>query len=132
MIKTKNLLWLLHTSMIPRPTQSWYQNKKANDTITHFSEKWNVVFRGTEVTSCWQKIVSVLKDVNGLVLVSSFLSLDIFNKRDFRTLSANAAFCKTKWHLLNISVMHCAIWYHLYNLKNVKNTHGEVLLLVKF
>ena len=25
----------------------------------------------------------------------------------------------------------CAIWYHLYDLKNVKNTRGEVLLLVK-
>ena len=30
-----------------------------------------------------------------------------------------------------IFVMRCAIWYHLYNLKNVKNTHGRVLLLVK-
>ena len=28
-------------------------------------------------------------------------------------------------------VMLCAIWYHLHNLKNVKNTHGGVLLLVK-
>ena len=28
-------------------------------------------------------------------------------------------------------VMLCGIWYHLYNLKNVKNTHGAVLLLVK-
>ena len=28
-------------------------------------------------------------------------------------------------------VMRCAIWYHLYNLKNVKNTHGGVLTLVK-
>ena len=27
-------------------------------------------------------------------------------------------------------VMRCAIWYHLCNLKNVKNTHGGVLLLV--
>ena len=27
--------------------------------------------------------------------------------------------------------MRCAIWYHLYNLKNVKYTHGVVLLLVK-
>ena len=27
-------------------------------------------------------------------------------------------------------VMLCAIWYHLYNLKNVKNTHRGVLLLV--
>ena len=28
-------------------------------------------------------------------------------------------------------VMRCTIWYHLCNLKNVKNTHGGVLLLVK-
>ena len=25
-------------------------------------------------------------------------------------------------------VMLCVIWYHLYNFKNVKNTHGGVLL----
>ena len=25
--------------------------------------------------------------------------------------------------------MHCAIWYHLYNLKNVKNTHGGLTLV---
>ena len=30
-----------------------------------------------------------------------------------------------------LNVMRCAIWYHLYNLKNVKNTHGGVLILVK-
>ena len=24
--------------------------------------------------------------------------------------------------------MRCRIWYHMYNLKNVKNTHGAVLL----
>ena len=30
-----------------------------------------------------------------------------------------------------INVVRCAIWYHLYNLKNVKNTHGGVLILVK-
>ena len=28
-------------------------------------------------------------------------------------------------------VMFYAIWHHLYNLKNVKNNHGGVLLLVK-
>ena len=27
--------------------------------------------------------------------------------------------------------VRCAIWYHLYNLKNVKNTHGGVLILSK-
>ena len=31
-----------------------------------------------------------------------------------------------KWY-----VMRCAIWYHLYNLKYVKNTYGRMLLLVK-
>ena len=28
-------------------------------------------------------------------------------------------------------MVRCAIWYHLYNLKNVENTHGGVLILVK-
>ena len=28
-------------------------------------------------------------------------------------------------------VMFCTIWYHLYNFKNVKITHGGVLLLVE-
>ena len=30
-----------------------------------------------------------------------------------------------------INVVRCAIWYHLCNSKNVKNTHGGVLILVK-
>ena len=29
-------------------------------------------------------------------------------------------------------VILCAIWYHLWNSKNVKNAHGGVLLLAKF
>ena len=33
--------------------------------------------------------------------------------------------------VLSIHVVLCMIWYHLYNLKNVKNTHGGVLLLAK-
>ena len=28
-------------------------------------------------------------------------------------------------------MVRCAVWYHLRNLKNVKNTHGGVLILVK-
>ena len=28
-------------------------------------------------------------------------------------------------------VVRCSIWQHLYNLKNVKKTHGGLLLLVK-
>ena len=33
---------------------------------------------------------------------------------------------------VKIYVLCCAIWYHLYNFKNVRNTHGRVLLLVNF
>ena len=36
--------------------------------------------------------------------------------------------CNWCWSHLNIIVICCASWYHLYNLKNVKNTHGGVLL----
>ena len=39
---------------------------------------------------------------------------------------------KTNKNLIVVShVVLCAIWYHSYNLKSVKNTHGVVLLLVK-
>ena len=34
-------------------------------------------------------------------------------------------------YVLYTYVMRCAISYHLYNLKNVKNAHGGVLILVK-
>ena len=40
-------------------------------------------------------------------------------------------FFKILSFLRNIYMMLCAIWYHLYNLKNLKNTHGGVLLLLK-
>ena len=31
-------------------------------------------------------------------------------------------------NLTSLVVMRCPIWYHLYNLKNVKNTHGGLLI----
>ena len=34
-------------------------------------------------------------------------------------------------HVSSVFEMLCAVWYHLYNLENVKNTHGGVVLLVK-
>ena len=46
-----------------------------------------------------------------------------WNKGEKRKLSAR----KIKEPCRNITyVMYCAIWYHLYNLKNVKNTNGGV------
>ena len=45
-------------------------------------------------------------------------------------------FCRnSSWLLANNhfhkNLMRCAVWYHSYNLKDVKNAHGGVLLLVK-
>ena len=37
----------------------------------------------------------------------------------------------TKLFGKNLIVMHCEIWYYLYNLKNVNTTHAGVLFLVK-
>ena len=34
------------------------------------------------------------------------------------------------WHIVLDETL-CTIWYHSYNLENVKNSHGGVLLLVK-
>ena len=37
-----------------------------------------------------------------------------------------------KWQIpKKLLAMFCEIWHHLFNLKNKKNTHGGVLLLVK-
>ena len=33
-------------------------------------------------------------------------------------------------NLICTHVVRCAIWHHLYNLKNAKNTHGGALILV--
>ena len=55
--------------------------------------------------------VSIFSQIN---VLSSFLCLIVFI-----------------YLFILYSVMRSAIWCHLYNLKNVKNTDGGVLLLVK-
>ena len=44
---------------------------------------------------------------------------------DVRNISVNLKY------MFTYIVVRCAIWYHLYSLKIVKNTHGGVFLLVK-
>ena len=45
---------------------------------------------------------------------------------EFNAATTEALICSAREY-----VMCCAIWCHLYNLKNLKNTHGGQLLLVK-
>ena len=63
----------------------------------------------------WTVVLSVLGQF------SPFIPLKIWENGNFLILSEG----------VKRDVMHCAIWYHLYNFKNVKNTHGAVLILVK-
>ena len=66
----------------------------------------------------WYKMGTLAR--NGLnilkMLIAEFIftNIDTFQSLDFP-----------------IFVMLCAIWYHLHNLKNVKNTDGRVFLLAK-
>ena len=52
-----------------------------------------------------------------------FIKNYLFKYRDFLSTEESVRFSKY--------MMRCAIWYHLYNLKNIKNTYGGVLILVK-
>ena len=71
-------------------------------------------------------MMSAILANQGFILKKSFWSHDL---------------CPSWWHhrqyfitwrtLFCIYMWCCSIWYHLYNLKNLKNTHGGVLLLVK-
>ena len=65
-----------------------------------------------------------------------FKNLAAFTPQDFKSMFGHfTTLCmKGLIHLNSMFVsyeMLCAIWYHLYNFKNVKKTHGGVLLLVK-
>ena len=69
-------------------------------------------------------------------MTKRWLKLSIMPKQN--VLVRNGSFLENVLYLLNgrssvfiESVMRYAIWYHLYNFKNVKNTHWGVLLLVK-
>ena len=45
---------------------------------------------------------------------------------EFETITMNLSYTSNE-----SNVMRYAIWYHLYNFKNVKHTHGGVLILIK-
>ena len=60
-----------------------------------------------------------------LLFTTKLTSIDSFPKRLLPTIFQFSLL------IANSDVMFCAIWCHLQNLKNLKNTHGGVLLLVK-
>ena len=69
--------------------------------------------------TCYSVTINCIFFVNFEEVVAHMFMMWVMNlRRVFRT-------------LLTITyVMLCTIWYHFYNLKNVKNARGRVLLLV--
>ena len=75
---------------------------------------------------CCLNVVWFFRQDTGLIAIEGSLVLNLEEKKaQLMTLMHQSI-----WTRLNI-LMFCAIWYHLQNLKNVKNTHGVVFLLVK-
>ena len=64
-------------------------------------------------------------DAFSLIMVFSFYQFEIRSHAEINRIESD----RPSTH--SLYVMRFAIWYHLYNLKNVKNTHGRVLILVK-
>ena len=59
--------------------------------------------------------------------VSKELSKDRNARKSFIKTRLNHRYVEN----INSNMMCCAIWYHLYNLKHVKNTNAGELFLVK-
>ena len=71
----------------------------------------------TSVTATFLKIICIALDMLTWLMTNLFIA------------SVLIMIIEDPWNTFTY-VMRCTIWYHLYNLKIVKNTHGEVLILV--
>ena len=79
---------------------------------------------------------SVIPSINELLaqvcpIIFYQLELLLVNLKSIDQAMQGKHYRKIIWTLQLIYVVYCTIWYHLYNLKNVENTHGGVLILVK-
>ena len=77
---------------------------------------------------------SVVASINELLaqvcpIIFYQLELLLINLKSIDQAMQGKHYRKIKWTLQLIYVVYCTIWYHLYNLKNVENTHGGVLIL---
>ena len=58
--------------------------------------------------------------------LNSIFSLKIPQNHEFSGILRGYEMTPLARNGLRSYLMHCAIWYHLHNLKNVKNNHGGV------
>ena len=91
-----------------------------------FIRKKGNLFDLHESSNEWefQKVKSVqIKSVFFMILVK------LFHRKNFINFIQKNFIEKWVWNFTN--VVRCSFWYHFYNLKNAKNTHRGVLILVK-
>ena len=66
-----------------------------------------------------------------ILLISLSSKNNKTNLLTYKKSKNSSHFCMLKLNENTWYAMLCAIWYHFYNLKNVRNVHEVVLLLVK-
>ena len=79
----------------------------------------------------WEK---VLRSFTQYICRAKKLTIGFFRnflQHKIWTINHRESFMTRKFSVVNslLHAMCCTIWYHLHNLKNVKNTHGGVLIL---
>ena len=93
-------------------------------TLIPLNMKKNIVNYGTRISIIFQNWF-----YNDFVLLNKYMDdKDLLHIRSYNPFSLSQYFL---FLFSFLNVMRCATWYHLHNLKNVKNNHGGVLLLVK-
>ena len=73
--------------------------------------------------------VNALKRIDPLMLKDRYLTFLKQSRISHIRMTLQLLFAE--FLITHTYVMRCAIWYHLYCLKNVKNTHGGVLILME-
>ena len=84
----------------------------------------NMSFFCVHIIACSRKSVVLL-----ICLFYKCAYVIIKSKYTFKIHSELRIHSRDFMFTVNSFTMCCAIWYHLCNLKNVKNTHGGVLLM---
>ena len=78
----------------------------------------------------WTQLKYIKREINKVLLEDKNMQL-VYTGTKFSTKFNVKDKTKKDHHQDLTYMMRCAIWCRLYNFKNVKNTHGGVLILVK-
>ena len=115
-LKIKNLWWSFSAEIVVK-------------SCSQFSQKSLIIYvaQGSKCAS------GINRTAGGTTNYLLHLFFYYFQSNDFRRVD-DEYICQvadSEYRNVFTNETLCAIWYHLYNVTNVKNTHGGLLLLVK-